>query len=62
MGRIKAQAKSESKGIEHPQMTQMTQMKRQKAKAKTSGSRITPCHDDNIKAKDNNKTTPLDRG
>ncbi len=34
MGRIKAQAKSEIKGIEHPQMAQMAQMKRQEARGK----------------------------
>ena len=34
MGGIKSKAKSEIKGIEHPQMAQMAQMKRQEAKGK----------------------------
>ena len=39
MGRIKAQAKSEIKGIEHPQMAQMAQMKRQEARGKRQEAR-----------------------
>ena len=42
MGRIKAQAKSEIKGIEHPQMAQMAQMKRQEARGKRQEAKAKP--------------------
>ncbi len=43
------------KGIK--QKAKATTDEKTEAKAKTSGSRITARHDDNIKAKDNNNTS-----
>ena len=49
MDRIKAQAKSESKGIKHPQMTQMNTDEKTEAQAKITGSRLTARHDDDLR-------------
>jgi hypothetical protein len=58
MGRIKSKAKSQIKGIKHPQMTQMNTD--EKAKAKTTGSRLKSCRDDGTT--NNDKQNLLDRG